>query len=240
MKSFAHLLLAALMGVAASAGFAQAPETTPAAAATAASPSAPAAVGEAAAKSARPAKPDPAKGDTIFTTSPANSQSCASCHNADGNSAIPTNPKLAQQHPEYIVKQLQEFKSGKRKSAIMKPYASALSDQDMRDIAWFVGAKPVKTGFSKEKDLVALGEKIYRGGIGERQIAACAGCHSPNGAGIPAQYPRLGGQHADYTVAQLVNFRDGVRTNSPQMTGVAAKLNDREIRAVADYISGLR
>ncbi|HUD34203.1 MAG TPA: c-type cytochrome, partial [Variovorax sp.] len=85
-----------------------------------------------------------------------------------------------------------------------------------------------------------LGEKIYRGGIGERQIAACAGCHSPNGAGIPAQYPRLGGQHADYTTAQLVAFRDGVRTNSPQMTGVAAKLNDREIKAVSDYIAGLR
>lgn len=223
MKSFAHLLLAALLGAASSAGIAQAPE-------------APAASGT----PAKPAKPDPARGDTIFNAAPANSQSCASCHNADGNSAVAANPKLAQQHPEYIVKQLQEFKSGKRKSAIMKPYASALSDQDMRDIAWFVGAKSVKTGFAKEKDLVALGEKIYRGGIGERQIAACAGCHSPNGAGIPAQYPRLGGQHAYYTTAQLVAFRDGVRTNSPQMTGVAAKLNDREIKAVSDYIAGLR
>ena len=223
MKSFAHLLLAALLGAASSAGIAQAPE-------------APAASGT----PAKPAKPDPARGDTIFNAAPANSQSCASCHNADGNSAVAANPKLAQQHPDYIVKQLQEFKSGKRKSAIMKPYASALSDQDMRDIAWFVGAKSVKTGFAKEKDLVALGEKIYRGGIGERQIAACAGCHSPNGAGIPAQYPRLGGQHADYTTAQLVAFRDGVRTNSPQMTGVAAKLNDREIKAVSDYIAGLR
>jgi cytochrome c553 len=107
-------------------------------------------------------------------------------------------------------------------------------------VAWFVGAKKVKPGFAKEKDLVALGEKIYRGGIGERQIPACAGCHSPNGAGIPAQYPRLGGQHADYTTAQLNLFRDGTRQNSPQMTGVAAKLNDREIKAVADYIAGLR
>ena len=235
MKLFAHFLLAALMGVAASAGFAQEPAATPAASTAPAAASA-----EAPAKPVKPAKPDPAKGDTVFNTAPANSQSCASCHNADGNSAIPANPKLAQQHPEYIVKQLQEFKSGKRKSAIMKPYASALSDQDMRDIAWFVGAKPVKPGFAKEKDLVALGEKIYRGGIGERQIAACAGCHSPNGAGIPAQYPRLGGQHADYTTAQLVAFRDGVRANSPQMNGVAAKLNDREIKAVADYIAGLR
>jgi len=230
MKLFAHFLLAALMGVAAGASFAAEEQ--------AAAPGAPAPATPA--KPAKPAKPDPAKGDTLFSTAPANSQSCASCHNADGNSAIPANPKLAQQHPEYILKQLQEFKSGKRKSAIMKPYASALSDEDMRNIAWFVGSKQVKPGFAKEKDLVTLGERIYRGGVADRQIAACAGCHSPNGAGIPAQYPRLGGQHADYTTAQLVAFRDGVRTNSPQMTGVAAKLNDREIKAVADYIAGLR
>lgn len=233
MKLFAPILLAALMGAAASAAFAQAPAGTPAAAAPAAAPAA-------AAAPAKPAKPDPARGDTLFSAGSATVQSCASCHNADGNSAIAANPKLAQQHPEYILKQLQEFKSGKRKSAIMKPLASALSDQDMRDIAWFVGSKQVKPGFAKEKDLVALGEKIYRGGVGERQIPACAGCHSPNGAGIPSQYPRLGGQHADYTAAQLVQFRDGVRLNSPQMNGVAAKLNDREIKAVSDYIAGLR
>ncbi|SDD02517.1 Cytochrome c553 [Variovorax sp. CF079] len=224
MKLFAHFLLAALMGAAASTSFAaDEPGAKPAAEAPAKSP-----------------KPDPAKGDTIFNAAPANSQSCASCHNADGNSAIPANPKLAQQHPEYILKQLQDFKSGKRKSAIMKPLASALSDEDMRNIAWFVGSKKVKTGFSKEKDLVSLGEKIYRGGLGDRQIPACAGCHSPNGAGIPAQYPRLGGQHADYIVQQLTLFRDGGRLNAAQMTGVAAKLNDREIKAVADYIAGLR
>ena len=87
---------------------------------------------------------------------------------------------------------------------------------------------------------MALGERIYRGGIADRNIAACAGCHSPNGAGIPAQYPRLSGQHADYTAAQLVMFRDGSRGNSAQMTQVAAKLNDKEIKAVSDYIAGLR
>ena len=222
MKLFAsHLLAAIILGAAVGGAIAQEP-----------------AAGAAAA--AKPAKPDPAKGDTIFNATPANSQSCASCHNADGNSAIAANPKLAQQHPEYILKQLQEFKSGKRKSAIMKPYASALSDEDMRNVAWFVGSKTVKPGFAKEKDLVTLGEKIYRGGIADRTIPACASCHSPNGAGLPAQYPRLGGQHADYTTAQLVAFRDGVRANSPQMTGVAAKLNDREIKAVSDYIAGLR
>ncbi|RZL96311.1 MAG: cytochrome c4 [Variovorax sp.] len=221
MKLFAQFLLAALVGVAVAPSFAA---DAPAAAAA----------------PAKPAKPDPAKGDTLFNAGSATVQSCASCHNADGNSAIPANPKLAQQHPEYIVKQLEEFKSGKRKSAIMKPLASALSEQDMRDIAWFVGSKKVKTGFSKDKDTIAMGERIYRGGIADRMVPACAGCHSPNGAGIPAQYPRLGGQHADYTVAQLVAFRDGVRLNSAQMTGVAAKLNDREIKAVADYIAGLR
>ncbi len=217
MKLFANFLLAALMGVAASASLAaDAPAAAPAAA---------------------PAKPDPAKGDTVFNSA---AQACASCHNADGNSAIAANPKLAQQHPEYILKQLQDFKSGKRKSPIMQPLAAKLSDQDMRDIAWFVGSKKIKTGFSKEKDLVALGERIYRGGIADRQIPACAGCHSPNGAGMPAQYPRLGGQHADYTAAQLVAFRDKVRLNSVPMNDVAAKLNDREIKAVADYIAGLR
>ena len=125
----------------------------------------------------------------------------------------------------------------------MKPLASALSEEDMRNIAWFVGSKKVKPGFSKDKDTIALGERIYRGGIADRQVPACAGCHSPNGAGMPAQYPRLGGQHADYTAAQLTAFRgDGttVRANNAVMTGVAAKLNDREIKAVADYIAGLR
>ncbi|MDH6593017.1 cytochrome c553 [Variovorax sp. TBS-050B] len=221
MKLFANFLLAALMGVAASASLAA---DQPAAA-------------TAAPAAAAPAKPDPAKGDTVFNSA---AQACASCHNADGNSAIAANPKLAQQHPEYILKQLQDFKSGKRKSPIMQPLAAKLSDQDMRDIAWFVGSKKIKTGFSKEKDLVALGERIYRGGIADRQIPACAGCHSPNGAGMPAQYPRLGGQHADYTTAQLVAFRDKVRLNSVPMNDVAAKLNDREIKAVADYIAGLR
>ncbi len=180
------------------------------------------------------AKPDLAKGEASY------SQVCVACHAADGNSMIPENPKLAQQHPEYLVKQLQEFKSGKRASAVMQGFASMLSDEDMKNIAWWAGAQPAKECFAKDEDLVSLGERIYRGGIADRNIAACAGCHSPNGAGIPAQYPRLAGQHADYTALQLKAFRDGTRANSAQMTGVAAKLNDREIRAVSDYIAGLR
>jgi len=153
---------------------------------------------------------------------------------------VPANPKLAQQHPEYIQKQLQEFKSGKRANPIMMGMVAALSDEDMKNIAVWLSTQKAAPGNSSDKNLVALGERIYRGGIADRQIAACAGCHSPNGAGIPAQYPRLSGQHADYTAAQLTAFRDGVRLNSLQMTQVASKLNDREIKAVADYIAGLR
>jgi cytochrome c553 len=178
-------------------------------------------------------KPDLAKGEASFGAV------CAACHGPDGNSAAPIYPKLSQQHPEYLVKQLTEFKAGKRANPIMLGFASTLSEEDMKNIAYWVSAKPSKPGFAKEKDLVTLGERIYRGGIADRQVPACAGCHSPNGAGIPAQYPRLAGQNADYAVAQLTAFRDGVRTNSLQMTGVAAKLNDREIKAVSDYIAGL-
>ena len=165
---------------------------------------------------------------------------CAACHGADGNSGTPVNPKLAQQHPEYLVKQLQEFKSGVRKNAVMQGMAAVLSDEDMKNISFWLASKKAKPGFAKDKELVALGERIYRGGIAERQVAACAGCHNPTGAGNPAQYPRLAGQHADYVASSLVAYRDGGRTNSLQMTQVAAKLNDREIRALADYIAGLR
>lgn len=185
-------------------------------------------------KPAAVAKPDLAKGEASYATV------CAACHAADGNSSIPVNPKLAQQHPEYLNKQLQEFKSGARANAIMSGFSAMLSDDDMRNISYWLASKPVKTGFSKDKEMVALGERIYRGGIADRQVPACAGCHSPNGAGIPSQYPRLGGQHADYTAAQLTSFRDGVRKNNLQMTQVSAKLNDREIKAVSDYIAGLR
>ena len=179
-------------------------------------------------------KPDLAKGAASYGAV------CAACHGADGNSSIAAQPKLAQQHPEYLVKQLQEFKSGKRNNAVMKGFASALSDDDMKNIAYWLTSQKAKTGFSKEKDLVTLGERIYRGGIADRQVPACAGCHSPNGAGIPSQYPRLSGQHAEYTSTQLTTFRDNVRLNNPTMSQVAAKLNDREIKAVADYIAGLR
>ncbi len=180
------------------------------------------------------AKIDLAQGAAGFTAV------CAACHGADGNSTIVANPALAQQHPEYLVKQLHDFKSGARKDPVMQGFASALSDQEMKNIAGWLASQKSKGGFAKDKDLVVLGERIFRGGIQDRNIAACAGCHSPNGAGLPVQYPRLAGQHADYTIKQLLEFRDGKRGNSLPMTQVAAKLNDREIKAVADYIAGLR
>jgi cytochrome c553 len=218
MKLLAHLLMAALLAAPA---FANAAEEAPS---HAASPAAPAKV----------AKPDLAAGSAKFASV------CVACHAADGNSTITVNPKLAQQHPEYLIAQLQAFKSGKRNNAVMMGFASGLSDDDMKNIAYWLASQKAKPGFAKDKELVALGERIYRGGIADRQVPACAGCHSPNGAGIPSQYPRLSGQHADYSAVQLTAFRDGTRKNSLPMTQVAAKLNDREIKAVADYIAGLR
>jgi len=181
-----------------------------------------------------PAKPDLVKGQASFEAV------CAACHGADGNSTIVLNPKLAQQHPEYLLKQLHDFKDDKRADPVMKGFATMLSDEEMRNITAWLATQPAKNGFATDKNLVQLGERIYRGGVPDRKIAACVSCHSPNGAGIPAQYPRLSGQHADYTVKQLNAFRDGSRANNLQMKDVAAKLNDREIKAVADYIAGLR
>ena len=180
------------------------------------------------------AKPDLARGQAIAT------QVCAACHTVDGSRGSPANPILAGQHPEYIVKQLIEFKADKRQNPIMKGFASALSEEDMKNVAAFYASKKAKPGFAKNKELVALGERIYRGGITGPQVAACAGCHSPTGAGIPAHYPRIGGQHADYIEAQMLAFRSRARTNSPEMTAMAERMSDREIKAVSDYIAGLR
>jgi cytochrome c553 len=179
------------------------------------------------------AKPDLAKGQATSTSV------CAACHTADGSRGSPANPILQGQHPEYLAKQLVEFKAGKRTNAVMQGMSAALSEADMKNVSAFYANKEAKPGFAKNKDLVALGEKIYRGGIADRSIPACAGCHSPSGAGLPAQYPRLAGQHADYTEAQLIAFRSGARKNSLPMTGVAGKMNDKEIKAVSDYIAGL-
>lgn len=183
---------------------------------------------------AQAAKPDLKKGAELF------GQVCVACHAADGNSTVAANPKLAQQHPEYLVKQLQEYKSGKRANAVMSGFAAALSDDDMRNIAFWLASQKGSTGFARDKDLVTLGERIYRGGLADRRVAACAACHAPNGAGIPAQYPRLAGQHADYIATQMKAFRSGERKNNLQMSQIAAHMSDKEIAAVSDYIAGLR
>ena len=179
-------------------------------------------------------KVDLAKGAASYATV------CVACHAADGNSTVPLQPSLAQQHPEYTLKQLLEFKSGARADPIMLGFATMLSEEDARNISGWLATQKAKPGFATDKDKVLAGERIFRGGIPDRNVPACAGCHSPNGAGIPSQYPRLSGQHTDYTVKQMVAFRDGARANNAVMQGVAAKMNDREIKAVSDYIAGLR
>jgi len=187
-----------------------------------------------AAEASAPVKPDVAKGQAIST------QVCGACHTADGSRGIPANPILQGQHPEYLVKQLTEFKAGKRKNPVMTGMVAILAPADMVNVAAFYASKQAKPGFAKNKELVKLGEKIYRGGIADKSVPACAGCHGPAGAGIPAQFPRIGGQHSDYAEAQLVAFRSGARANSPQMMTIAAKLSDVEIKALADYVAGLR
>ncbi|MGM9489064.1 c-type cytochrome [Ideonella sp. YS5] len=179
-------------------------------------------------------KADLAKGQALSTSV------CAACHTSDGSRGSPANPILQGQHPEYLAKQLADFKAGKRANPIMQGMAAPLSDADMTNVAAFYAGKQAKPGFAKHKDTVALGEKIYRGGIPDKHVPACAGCHSPTGAGIPAQYPRLGGQHADYIAAQLQAFRDHKRLNNAPMQQISAQMNNEEIAAVSDYISGLK
>ncbi len=179
-------------------------------------------------------KPDPAKGQAIST------QVCGACHTADGSRGLPANPILQGQHPEYLVKQLTEFKEGKRKNAVMNGMAATLSDDDMRHVAAFYASKKAKPGAARDKETIRLGERIWRGGIADKSVPACAGCHGPTGSGIPAQYPRLASQHGDYLAAQMTAFRSGARANSAQMTAIAAKLSDLELKAVSDYAAGLQ
>jgi cytochrome c553 len=186
-------------------------------------------------------KTDPARGRQIAT------QVCAACHAADGNSTQSANPILAGQHAGYTQKQLMNFKSqdgkpAERPNAIMAGMVANLSTDDMRDLAAYFEIQKPALRAARDPDLVKLGQTIYRGGILSKNVAACAGCHGPNGAGVPVQYPRLAGQFSEYTSAQLRAFRAGDRANDPNRTmrAIAEKLSDREIAAVAEYISGLR
>ncbi len=197
----------------------------------------------AAAPAAAPAvKADPARGGALYDAGdPARGLPvCVSCHGAAGNSSIVANPKLSGQFASYTHKQLVDFTTPNRQQPIMTTYAKMLTDAEKKDIAAWLAAQVHKPGAAKNKDTVELGRKIYRGGIAERGVAACASCHGANASGIPAQYPRLAGQHQDYTTAQLEAFKSGTRANSPQMTTLSQRMSTAEMRAVADYIAGLR
>lgn len=179
---------------------------------------------------------DATKGATIATGV------CAACHGGDGNSAVPANPSLAGQHPEYIAKQLHNFKSGERKNPIMQGMVATLSDEDMLNVAAYFAQQKPRLGAAQDAKLAVSGQKLYRGGNSKSGVVACAGCHSPSGAGIPAQYPRLKGQHAEYTVAQLKAFRSGERANDAgsMMRTIAGRMTDAEMSAVAEYIAALK
>jgi cytochrome c553 len=160
----------------------------------------------------------------------------------DGNSPMPVNPSLAGQHASYLYKQLADFKAGRRKNAAMSAMVANLSNDDLRNLsAYFAVQKPM-AGTAKDQPLVVVGQRLYRGGNSETGVPACSGCHSPDGAGIPAQYPRLAGQHGEYTIAQLQSFRSGDRDNDPNamMRMIASRLNDKDMAAVAQYLTGLR
>lgn len=188
-----------------------------------------------------PPKADPSKGQAIV------SQVCVACHALDGNSAQPVNPVLAGQHSGYSAKQLANFKSQGGKPAgrphnVMSAMVANLSVEDMHNVAAYFEMQQPKPRAARDAELVMLGQAIYRGGVASEGIAACSACHGPTGAGTPVQYPRLAGQYAEYTVTQLRAFRAGTRANDPNrmMRAVAAKLSDKQIAAVAEYISGLR
>lgn len=187
-------------------------------------------------------KADPAKGEALYSKGDAsrNITACVACHGAAGNSTIAQNPKLADQHAAYINKQLVDFTTPQRNNAVMSPIAKAMSEADMKNVAAYLTEQEQKPGAAKNKDTVEFGKKIYRAGIAEKNVPACAACHGANGSGIPAQFARLGGQHQDYTISQLTAFRSGARKNSAQMVTIAKRMSDDEIQAVSDYIAGLK
>ncbi|OWS72608.1 cytochrome c4 [Polynucleobacter aenigmaticus] len=195
------------------------------------------------AKAAVPGKPkaDAAAGEALYSNGDASRgvTACLTCHGPKGQSATATWPKLSAQHAAYTNKQLKNFKDGTRANPVMMGMVATLTDQDMQNIAAYLVKQPASLGVAQNKDTIELGQSIYRGGIAAKGVPACAACHSPTGAGIPSQYPRMGGQWAEYNAAQLMAFREGTRKNSTQMTTIATKLSDQEMKAVSDYMAGL-
>jgi cytochrome c553 len=187
------------------------------------------------------AKPNLSKGQSIVT------QVCAACHGLDGNSTGPANPKLAGQIPDYLQKQLTNYKAeqgkkAERENPVMGGMAASLSPEDMRSVAAYYGRQQLTPGAAKNKDTLALGQKIWRAGDAAKGLPACAACHGAAGAGTPSQYPRLAGQFVEYTEAQLKAFRSGERANDANrvMRAIAVKMSDLDIRAVADFAAGMR
>ncbi|HEU4851319.1 MAG TPA: c-type cytochrome [Telluria sp.] len=187
-------------------------------------------------------KADPAKGASLYDTGDAarGLPACVSCHGAGGNSTIAVNPKLSAQFQSYTHKQLVDFTTPARNNPVMTTYAKMLTDDEKKNVAAYLESQQAKPGAARNKDSLDLGKKIYRGGIAGTGVAACASCHGPAGGGIPVQFPRIAGQNTDYTVAQLQAFKSGARTNSPQMATLAKRMSDEEMKAVADYIAGLK
>lgn len=178
-------------------------------------------------------KADLARGKQIASTV------CAACHGADGVGTAPANPHLAGQSAAYIAAQLAAFKSGARPQPIMQGMAAGLTPEDMYSVgAWYERQKPV-AGLAKDKALALKGQQIWRGGVKATGVPACAGCHGAAGRGMPAQYPSLAGQYPELTYEWLKAYAGGQRPH-PVMGGVAAKMSDGDMKAVAEYVSGLR
>ncbi|MCW2100447.1 MULTISPECIES: c-type cytochrome [Pseudomonas] len=167
---------------------------------------------------------------------------CGACHGPDGNSMAPNFPKLAGQGDRYLLKQLHEIKDGKRQVLEMTGQLNNLNDQDLADIAAYYASQKSSVG-AADPALVARGEELFRGGDLQKGLPACTGCHAPDGQGnAPAGFPHVGGQHASYIEKQLTDFREGDRTNdgdSMIMRAIAAKLSNKDIKALASYIQGL-
>jgi cytochrome c553 len=187
-------------------------------------------------------KPDLARAEAIVK------EVCAACHGLDGNSPAPTNPSLAGQGAEYIAVQLQHFQAGIRVNAIMQGMAATLKPEEMKALGVYFSQQKPKGLAAKDATLATAGQRLYRGGDLATGMPACAACHSPNGSGIPKNYPRLAGQYAEYTYAQLKAFRDGERGSDKEgkdyngkiMATVAARMSDPQMKALAEYTSGLR
>lgn len=187
--------------------------------------------------------------DPDYTKGQALAGVCAGCHGVDGVSPIPTQPNLAGMSWQYIARQLRHFKTGQRDNAIMKGFSATLSDADMKSLGVYYAAQKGRAIGTKDEKLAKSAERLYRAGDATRGIPACAGCHSPSGAGIPAQYPRVGGQHAEYTLAQLTAFKSGVRggatkddanANGKIMMAISSRLTDGEMKALSEYTAGLK